>query len=82
MLPNHTNHWDPFILSWITPHPIRWVASDAALRDAFRKMLLAVGVIPKVKEQSDMITVQELRKSMAQKTIAGIFPEGTQNWDG
>ena len=82
MLPNHSNQWDPFILSWVTPRPIRWVASDAAFRDAFKHLLLAAGTIPKVKEQSDMVTLQYLREAKAQGHVAGIFPEGGQNWDG
>ena len=82
MLPNHTNQWDPFIISWVTPRPVRWVASDSAFRDAFKYLLLAAGIIPKVKEQSDMVTLQYLREAKAQGNSAGIFPEGAQTWDG
>ena len=82
MLPNHTNQWDPFILSFPILRPIRWVASDAAFRDTFKFMMYMGGAIPKVKEQSDMITLQELKKAVALRHIGGIFPEGTQNWDG
>lgn len=82
ILPNHTNQWDPFLVSFPILRPIRWVASDAAFRDAFKTVLLLGGAIPKVKEQSDMVTIQELKKAIALRHIGGIFPEGTQNWDG
>jgi 1-acyl-sn-glycerol-3-phosphate acyltransferase len=49
ILPNHTNQWDPFLVSFPILRPIRWVASDAAFRDAFKTVLLLGGAIPKVK---------------------------------
>ncbi len=81
-LPNHTNQWDPFIICFALLRPIRWVASDAAFRDTSKNLLLFGGVIPKVKEQSDMITIEGLRKAIALRYPVGIFPEGTQTWDG
>lgn len=82
VLPNHTNQWDPFAISWITPRPIRWVTSDAAFRDGVRTVLLMGGAIPKVKEQSDMVTLQQLKEAKLMGHAAGIFPEGAQTWDG
>ncbi|MCG8454183.1 MAG: 1-acyl-sn-glycerol-3-phosphate acyltransferase [Spirochaetales bacterium] len=82
LLPNHTNHWDPFIISTCTPIPVRWVASDAQFREAFKTILLMVGAIPKVKSQSDMVTLQGVKEAMALRQAAGIFPEGMQNWGG
>lgn len=83
VLPNHTNQWDPFILSFIVPWPIHWVASDGAFRDSILKTLMLLGGgIPKIKEQSDIITLQEVKKAIAMRHAAGIFPEGEQTWDG
>jgi 1-acyl-sn-glycerol-3-phosphate acyltransferase len=81
-LPNHTNQWDPFILCLPILRPIRWVASDAAFRNAAGVLLTMGGTISKVKEQSDMIAIQELKKAVSLRYVAGIFPEGTQTWDG
>jgi len=40
------------------------------------------GAIPKVKGQSDMVSLQHLKTAMAIREAGGIFPEGNQNWDG
>ena len=82
MLPNHVNQWDPFLLSLATPTPIRWLASDAAFRSGVKWLLYAYGAIPKVKGQSDMVSLQHLKEAMAVREVGGIFPEGNQNWDG
>lgn len=82
MLPNHVNQWDPFLLSVATPTPIRWLASDAAFRSGVKWLLYSFGAIPKVKGQSDMISLQQLKTAMSVREVGGIFPEGNQNWDG
>ena len=83
VLPNHTSQWDPFVISYAIPRPIHWVASDAAFRDSLLRWLMILsGVIPKIKEQSDMITLQKVKKAIFMRHAAGIFPEGEQNWDG
>jgi len=81
-LPNHTNQWDPFLISIVSWKPVRWVASDGLFRDTAKLLLLAIGVIPKIKEQSDMITIKELQRAISLGFPVGIFPEGEQNWDG
>jgi hypothetical protein len=81
-MPNHVNQWDPFLISYLVPHPVRWVAADAAFRDSTKWALIAIGAIAKVKEQSDIMTIQAVKNAMDVGSIAGIFPEGQQNWDG
>ncbi len=81
-LPNHTNQWDPFLVSIVPWKPVRWVASDGLFRDTSKLLLFAIGVIPKIKGQSDMTTIEELRRAIALGFPVGIFPEGEQNWDG
>jgi len=81
-LPNHTNQWDPFLVSIVSWKPVRWVASDGLFRDTAKLLLLAIGVIPKIKGQSDMITIKELQRAISLGFPVGIFPEGEQNWDG
>ncbi len=83
LLPNHTNAWDPFILSFIIPRPIHWVASDGAFRDSLLKVLMLMGgAIPKIKEQSDLLTLQAVKQAITMGHAVGIFPEGGQTWDG
>ncbi len=81
-LPNHTNQWDPFILCFAMLRPIRWVASDGVIRDLVKNLIIWGGVIPKVKGQSDMITIEGLKKAVSMGYPVGIFPEGEQSWDG
>lgn len=81
-LPNHANQWDPFLISIVSWKPIRWVASEGLFRDTAKLLLLAIGVIPKIKGQSDMITIEELLRAISLGFPVGIFPEGEQNWDG
>jgi len=81
-LPNHTNQWDPFLLCFAMLRPIRWVASDGVIRDLVKHLVIWGGVIPKVKGQSDMITIEGLRKAIALGYPVGIFPEGEQTWNG
>lgn len=83
ILPNHTNQWDPFIISCAMSRPIHWVASDGVFRDSgLKALLLLCGTIPKIKEQSDMMTLERIRWTIKMGHSVGIFPEGEQNWDG
>lgn len=82
ILPNHVNQWDPLMICWANPRPIRWVAADANFRSGFKFLMRMAGTIPKAKEQSDLDTIQELRTVNKVRGISGIFPEGGQNWDG
>ena len=82
VLPNHVTVWDPFILSWANPIPIRWVAADANFRDNLKIVMRLVGAIPKAKDQSDLETIKQVKTAVEMKSVAGIFPEGAQNWDG
>jgi len=82
LLPNHTSRWDPFILSFPVLRPIRWVGSDAVFRNSARILMMMCGAIPKIKEQSDMIAIQSMKKAVSLGHIVGMFPEGNQTWNG
>ena len=83
ILANHTNFWDPFLISIIIPHPIYFIASDAYFRNFFlRQLLKLVGAIPKMKSISDSSSVKSIFKVKNADGIIGIFPEGNRNWDG
>ncbi len=83
ILANHTNFWDPFLLSLCIPDPIYFVTSDAYFRNPVLKQLLKlVGAIPKRKQASDPSTIRGILEVVKSKGIIGIFPEGKRNWDG
>lgn len=83
VLANHTNFWDPFLLSICFPEPVYFVASDAYFRSPVLKQLLKlVGAIPKSKRISDPGSIRGILEVVKNKGIIGIFPEGKRNWDG
>jgi 1-acyl-sn-glycerol-3-phosphate acyltransferase len=83
VLANHTNFWDPFLLSLCIPDPVYFVTSDAYFRNPVLKQLLKlVGAIPKRKQVSDASTIRGIYQVVKNKGIIGIFPEGNRNWDG
>lgn len=83
VLANHTNFWDPFLLSMCFSVPIYFVASDAYFRNpVLGKLLKLVGAIPKTKLVSDPGTIRGILEVVKNRGIIGIFPEGRRNWDG
>lgn len=83
VLANHTNFWDPFLLSLCIPDPVYFVTSDAYFRNPVLKQLLKlVGAIPKRKQVSDPSAIRSIYQVVKNNGIIGIFPEGKRNWDG
>lgn len=83
VLANHTNFWDPFLLSMCIPEPVYFVTSDTYFRNPILKQLLKlVGAIPKTKSVSDPSSIKSIISVTRNKGIIGIFPEGRRNWDG
>ena len=83
VLANHTNFWDPFLLSMCIPEPIYFVTSDAYFRNPVLKQLLRlVGAIPKTKLVSDPLSIRAILGVAKNNGVIGIFPEGRRNWDG
>ncbi len=83
VLANHTNFWDPFLLSLCIPDPVYFVTSDAYFRNPVLKQLLKlVGAIPKRKQISDPSTIRGIIDVVKNKGVIGIFPEGSRSWDG
>lgn len=83
VLANHTNFWDPFLLSMCFPEPVYFVTSDTHFRNPLLRILLSfVGAIPKTKNISDPKSIKSILKAINSKCIIGIFPEGRRSWDG
>lgn len=83
IIANHTNFWDPFLLSMCFPEPVYFVTSDAYFRNPVLKHLLnLVGAIPKTKSVSDPMSIRGIIEVVRSNGVVGIFPEGRRNWDG
>lgn len=83
VLANHTNFWDPFLLSMCFPDPVYFITSDAYFRSPVLKQLLKlVGAIPKTKNVADPQSIRGILEVVKSDGIVGIFPEGRRNWDG
>lgn len=83
ILANHTNFWDPFMLSHFVEEPICFVTSDEYFHNfLLRNLLKLVGSIPKSKFISDSATVKAILRVKNQGEVIGIFPEGKRNWNG
>lgn len=83
VLANHTNFWDPFLLSMCFSDPVYFIASDAYFRSPLLKWLLGlVGAIPKTKLVSDPGSIRGILEVVKNNGIIGIFPEGKRSWDG
>lgn len=80
---NHTNNWDPFILSHKISEPIHFVTSVEQFRSRFMRFVLGLaGCIPKTKAMSDASTVKSLFHVRNRGDVVGVFPEGMRCWDG
>lgn len=83
VIANHTNFWDPFMLSMCIPGPVHFVTSDAYFRNPVLKFLLRyVGAIPKTKSVPDMQSIKHILYVAKSNGVVGIFAEGRRNWDG
>ena len=80
---NHTNNWDPFILSCKISEPIHFVTSVEQFRSRSMRFLLGLaGCIPKTKAMSDATTVKSIFHVRNRGDVVGVFPEGKRCWDG
>jgi Acyltransferase. len=80
---NHTNNWDPFIISLKISEPIHFVTTVEQFRSRIMRFLLGLaGCIPKTKAMSDAYTVKNLFRVRNRGDVTGIFPEGKRCWDG
>jgi len=80
---NHTNNWDPFIVSNKINAPIHFVTSVEQFRSRTMRFLLGLaGCIPKTKAMSDATTVKSIFHVRNRGDVVGVFPEGKRCWDG
>jgi 1-acyl-sn-glycerol-3-phosphate acyltransferase len=84
ILGNHTNNWDPFMVSIYIKEPIHFVTGEGNFKNPFLRwaLLNLVGAIPKTKFMPDSTTIRQIIKVKNSNGIIGIFPEGQRNWHG
>jgi 1-acyl-sn-glycerol-3-phosphate acyltransferase len=75
---------DMFINGMGLKHIIRWVAADANFRTPFMKFVMTIlaGSIAKVKNRSDIVTLNQMKMLTAVGCVIGIYQEGERSWDG
>lgn len=80
---NHVTENDPQVLSYGCPYPVHWVAGNAIFRTlSGRFVMKLLQSISKTKNMSDIETIKIMREYVNRNEVVGLFPEGTQNWDG
>jgi 1-acyl-sn-glycerol-3-phosphate acyltransferase len=84
ILANHTNNWDPFMLSIYVSEPIHFLTGEGNFKNSLLRWALInlVGAIPKNKFMPDSASIREIIKVKNSNGIIGIFPEGERNWHG
>lgn len=84
ILANHTNNWDPFMLSVYVKEPVHFVAGEGNFKNPLLRWALIklVGAISKTKFMPDSATIKQILKVKNSNGVIGIFPEGQRNWDG
>jgi len=84
VLSNHVHVLDPFFISAIFPHHIRWVAGSYLVKNPLLGFVLRswVKVLSKQQGRSDLQTIREITRALKNGDVVGLFPEGTRTWDG
>jgi 1-acyl-sn-glycerol-3-phosphate acyltransferase len=84
LLANHTHVLDPFMISVVSGHYVRWVAGAYLFKNQILRVLLRkwVGSIAKQQGRSDLETIKEIEGAFKNNEVVGLFPEGTRTWDG
>ena len=81
---NHPSYLDPFIMGLVMlPRRINFLTTANFFRSPLlRRLLLAVGAIPKVQFRSDIHAMKQMIATIRAGGLLGIFPEGQRSVDG
>jgi len=84
VLADHVHPMDMFINGMGLKPIIRWVAADANFRTPFMKIVMTflAGAIAKVKNRSDIVTLNKMKLLSSVGCVIGIYQEGERSWDG
>ena len=81
---NHTTVHDSFFMAFGIPGPLYFVASDMLFSVKYLSAIMKflVGPIAKTKYRSDMETIRDMKRIIAQGGSIGLFPEGNTTFSG
>lgn len=83
LLGNHTNFWDPFVMTIGIDKHVNYVANEEYFRLRLTGfMLKIVGAIPKAKFVVDSQSVKGILRLRNEGAIIGVYPEGGRTWPG
>ena len=84
ILSNHNAAVDPFFVAISFKRPIFFVASDHIFRLGLvsRVIRYLVAPIPIVKSQLDLRTLRQIRETIRDGGLVGLFPEGNRSFHG
>lgn len=83
LLGNHTNFWDPFVMTIGINNHVNYVANEEYFRLRTTGFLLRLtGAIPKTKFVVDYQSVKGIMRLKNEGAIIGIYPEGGRTWQG
>ena len=84
ILSNHNGAFDPFFLATSFKRPIFFVASDHIFRLGWVSKLIRflVNPIPIVKSQLDLRSLRQIRETIRDGGLVGLFPEGNRSFNG
>lgn len=81
---NHSHSLDPIFMYTAMKVHVSWVAGAYLFKTKFMNFALTkiANCIPKQQGRSDLKTIKAIDTALKEKTIVGLFPEGTRTWDG
>ena len=80
LIANHNHMLDPFLIGWkIRRYQIRYLGKKELIRNPIARLLYRkMHMIPVGRHNTDMAAVRACLKTLQEKHVLGIFPEGTR----
>jgi 1-acyl-sn-glycerol-3-phosphate acyltransferase len=80
---NHISMWDPVVIGYVMPRPLRYMAKAELFRvPLLRQLITKVGAFPVKRGGVSKETIRQSLDLLAAGEMLLIFPEGTRNLDG
>lgn len=80
---NHKNNWDPFIIASHVNRPVHFMAKVELFKNPIIGFLLRqINAFPVKRGTADRKAIKNAFKVLEEKSVLGIFPEGTRNSSG
>ena len=76
---NHTKWLDPIMLIALSPRQVHFLAKDSLFKGITKPFLIGAGAIPVNRKIHDHEALESAIKTLKEKKVIGIFPEGTIN---